>query len=179
MGADATALDRLPLPPTACRQNVAGGMVAPAAKDGPIIDAMDLANLGALLNKLKPPPLLAILEQGHLYSKTWNKMSSAAASSRASFFGTEFTLHLAHWSVWRSQCGTACELHRANAVHTMPSALTNHGSAAVATPARMKSPLVAMEGAAGTAVAMEGVAAAEAEVAAAESKSSTHNFFLA
>ncbi len=61
----------------------------------------------------------------------------------------------------------------------MPLALTDNESAATATLARMKSPLVAMEGAAGTAVAMEGVAAAEAEVAAAESKSSTHNFFLA
>ncbi len=41
-------------------------MVAPAVKGGPIVEARELANLGTLLNKLKPPPLLAVLAQGHL-----------------------------------------------------------------------------------------------------------------
>jgi len=41
-------------------------MVSPTAKSGTIIPAMELADLGALLNELEPPPLLAILAHGHL-----------------------------------------------------------------------------------------------------------------
>jgi len=41
-------------------------MVSPTAEGGPIIPAMELTDLGALLNELEPPPLLAILAHGHL-----------------------------------------------------------------------------------------------------------------
>ena len=66
VGADAAALDRPPLLITARHQTIAGGMVAPAAEGVSIIQLMELADLGALLNGLEPPPLLAVLAHGHL-----------------------------------------------------------------------------------------------------------------
>ncbi len=61
--ANATAHNHPPLPPTLRCQHVAGGMVLPTAEGRPIVQAMELADLCALLHKLQPPTLLAILAQ--------------------------------------------------------------------------------------------------------------------
>ena len=66
VGVDTAALDRAPLITTECCQTIAGGMAVPAAKGGPLIRALKLANLGALLNDLEPPPLFAVLAKRHL-----------------------------------------------------------------------------------------------------------------
>ncbi len=66
VAADATVRDRLPLPPTAHCQHVAGGMVPSTAKGRPIVQAMELANLCALLHEFQPPTLLAVLAQTNL-----------------------------------------------------------------------------------------------------------------
>ena len=63
---DAAVLNHPPLSPTVRCQHVAPSMVPLTTKGGPIVEAMELANLGALLHKLKLPSLLADLVQGHL-----------------------------------------------------------------------------------------------------------------
>ncbi len=66
VAADITARDCPPLPPTVHSQHVAGGMVPPMAKGRLIVQAMELANLCALLHELQLPMLLAVLAQGNL-----------------------------------------------------------------------------------------------------------------
>ncbi len=66
MAANATTRNCLPLPPTGHCQHVAGGIGPPTAKGRQIVQVMELANLCALLHKLQPPTLLAVLAQGDL-----------------------------------------------------------------------------------------------------------------
>jgi hypothetical protein len=64
--ANTSVRDPPPLPPTVRCQHVAGEMVPPMAKGSPIVQAMELANLRALLHELQSPTLLAILAQTDL-----------------------------------------------------------------------------------------------------------------
>ncbi len=93
-----TTRDCPPLHLTAHCQHVAGGMVPPTAEGRPMVQAMELTNLCALLHKLQPPTLLAVLAHT-LYSYTWKDMYSAALSSQVSSFGTGYSLQLKHWRV--------------------------------------------------------------------------------
>ena len=112
-----------PLLPTARRQQVARHVVPPASKGGPIMNAVELTNCAMLLYELKPPPLLAILPQQCLVLIDVKGYIVSVGILPSLLLWNRYCLQSLHWSVWHSQCSTACNVHCVQ----VPSAITSNG----------------------------------------------------